>query len=299
MALLSYGTIKDVAAHTGLAWHTVKEIEKSHLQKHYAKPRLKDVKYLAIDEFAVHKGHKYMTVVMDLETRQVLYVGKGKKASSLDGFWKLLKRSGSKIKAVAIDMSPAFIKAVTDHLPKSKLVFDWFHIVKLINDKLSNLRRDMFQEEQNAGVRQVLKGTRWLLLKRGYNLDTKKGEDLRLTEALKMNEPLAIMYYMKEELTLLWDHQTKREALRFLRDWCKRATNSGVKQLQQIAKTLLLFRTGILNWYDARISTGPLEGLNNKIKVLKRKAYGYRDLEFFALKIKSIHEYRIRHSLIR
>ena len=133
-----------MAKHTGLAWYTVKEIEKSYLEKHYTKPRLKDVKYLAIDEFAVHKGHRYMTVVMDLESRQVLYVSKGKKASSLDVFWKQLKRSGAKVKAVAIDMSPAYIQAISENLPKAKMVFDWFHIVKLINDKLSALRRNLY-----------------------------------------------------------------------------------------------------------------------------------------------------------
>lgn len=288
-----------MAKHTGLAWHTVKEIEKSYLEKHYKRPRLKDVKYIAIDEFAVHKGHRYMTVVMDLESRQVLYVSKGKKASSLDGFWKQLKRSGAKVRAVAIDMSPAYIQAISENLPKAKLVFDWFHIVKLINDKLSTLRRNLYQEELDIGIRKVTKGTRWLLLKRGYNLNDEKQESARLNEALKMNEPLAKMYYMKEELPLMWECQTKNEALDFLRDWCKRAANSGVKQLQQVANTLLSFRTGILNWYDARISTGPLEGLNNKIKVLKRKAYGYRDLEYFSLKIKSLHSCQIRHSLMR
>jgi transposase len=299
ISLLSYGTIKDVSNHTGLAWHTVKEIERRYLNRHYSKPRLIDVRYLAIDEFAVQKGHRYMTVVMDYQTGQVVYVAKGKKAACLDRFWKRLKGSRAKVKAVAIDMSPAYIYAVTKHLPKALLVFDWFHIVKLINDGVDKLRREIYREEQMAGIRKVVKGTRWLLLKRGYNLDKNKNEDQRLEEALRMNKPLATMYYMKEELPQMWHKHTKREALEFLLDWCKRAQGSGIKQLQRIGKTLMSLRTGILNWFDARISTGPLEGLNNKIKVLKRKAYGYRDLEYFQLKIMALHDYKIRHSLLR
>jgi transposase len=299
ISLLAYATIKDVSGHTGLAWHTVRDIELKYLEQRYSNPDLKDLQYLAIDEFAVQKGHKYMTVVMDLKSGRVVYVAKGKKASSLDGFWKRLKRSKSKVKAVAIDMSPSYIKAVTKHIPMAKIVFDWFHIVKLINDKLSKLRRQMYREEELAGFRKTIKGARWLLLKRGYNLNKTKGEKARLEEALQMNKPLATMYYMKEELILMWECQTKREASKFLTDWCKRATASGIRQLQSIAATLMALRTGILNWYDAPISTGPLEGLNNKIKVLKRKAYGYRNLHFFELKIKSMHDYKIRHSLIR
>lgn len=299
ISLLSYGTIKDISNHTGLAWHTVKEIEKAYLSGRYSKPRLKDLQYLAIDEFATQKGHQYMTVVMDFKTGQVVYVAEGKKASSLEGFWKRLKASRAKIKAVAIDMSPAYIKAVSKHLPNARLVFDWFHIVKLINDGVDKLRREMYSEEQMAGVRKVIKGTRWLILKRGYNLDKGKNEEQRLEEALKMNKPLATMYYMKEELPEMWYKDTKQEAMKFLIDWCSRATASGIKQLQKIANTLMSFRTGILNWFDARISTGPLEGLNNKIKVLKRKAYGYRDMEYFKLKILALHDYKIRHSLLR
>ena len=299
MSLLSYGTIKDVSNHTGLAWHTVKQIELKYLHQHYSKPRLKEVQYLAIDEFAVRKGHKYMTVVMDWQTGRVVYISKGKKAASLDKFWKRLKGSGAKVKAVAIDMSPAYIKAVTENLPQVRLVFDWFHIVKLINDGLDKLRREVYREEQLAGVRKVIKGRRWLLLKRAYNLNKEKQEHQRLEQALQMNKPLATMYYMKEELPLMWHSKTKGEALAFLYDWCKRAQGSGIKQLQKIGNTLMALRTGILNWFDAPISTGPLEGLNNKIKVLKRKAYGFRDMEFFKLKILALHDYKIRHSLLR
>lgn len=240
-----------------------------------------------------------MTVVMNLESGQVLYVGEGKKASSLDGFWKRLRGSGAKVKAVSIDMSSAYIQAVSEHIPKARIVFDWFHIVKKLNEKIDELRREMNREEKHTGKRKVKKGVRWLLLKRGYNLKQEKNEKQRLEEALQMNKPLATMYYMKEELPLMWEERNKTAALRFLKDWCKRAQSSGIKQLQKFANMLMVHRRGILNWYNASISTGPLEGLNNKIKVLKRKAYGYRDQEFFKLKILALHDYQIRYALLR
>ena len=298
LALLDFGTVKDVSQCTGLAWHTVKGIEKKWLKQHYSKPRLKDVRYIAIDEFAVQKGHKYMTVVMDLESNQVLYVAKGKKAQSLDVFWKRLRCSGANVEGVSIDMSPAYIKAIRENLPHAKMVFDWFHIVKMMNDQVDNLRRQLVREEDNIGLRSYIKGTRWLLLKHGYNID--KDEDrAKLDEAFKMNLPLATMYYMKEELQLLWEEPNKMKAETFLTDWCNRARSSGIKQLVKVSNSLMAYRTGLLNWFDTPISSGKMEGINNKIKVLKRKAYGFRDIEYFKLKILGMHDRKIRYALIR
>jgi transposase len=135
-----------------------------------------------------------------------------------------------------MDMSVAFRGAVSTNLPKAKIVFDHFHVIKLFNDKLSELRRALYREATDMMQKKVLKGTRWLLLKNPENLDTDKDEKRRLKEALKLNEPLATAYY------------------------------------------------------DVMISSGPMEGTNNKIKTMKRQAYGFRDMEFFKLKILAIHE---------
>ena len=136
---------------------------------------------------------------------------------------------------------------------------------------------------------QVLKGTRWLLLKNPENLKNWK-EHERLEEALRLNQPLATAYYLKEDLRQLWEQPDKDAATAFLQDWIARAQSSGIGILIKIAKTLALYRTGILAYYDYPISTGPLEGTNNKIKTMKRQAYGFRDLEFFKLKILALHE---------
>lgn len=136
----------------------------------------------------------------------------------------------------------------------------------------------------------VLKGTRWLLLKNPDNLDPKRDEVRRLHEALKLNQPLATAYYLKEELGQLWEQVDKTAACRFLKSWATRAQNSGIRVLQQMAKTLLVHREGLLNWYDHPISTGPLEGTNNKIRTMQRQSYGFRDQEFFGLKLYALHE---------
>jgi transposase len=285
-------TIRDVAVHLGVGWDLIKDIQKRDLSRRFAKPKLKHLRHIAIDEIAVGKGHRYLTLVMDLETGAVVFVGDGKAGDALKPFWKRLRPSGAKIKAVAMDMSAAYRGAVATNLPKAKIVFDRFHVVKLFNDKLSDLRRALHREATDVLHKEVLKGTRWLLLKNADNLDTDKGEKRRLEEALALNKPLATAYYMKEDLRRFWEQPGKRFATIFLDGWIRRAGASGIRMLQQMAKTLAAYRSGLLAYYDVMITSGPMEGTNNKIKTMKRQAYGFRDREFFKLKILAIHETR-------
>jgi len=283
-------TIRDVAVHLGVGWDLIKDIQKRDLLRRFAKPKLKHLRHIAIDEIAIAKGHRYLTVAMDLDSGAVVFVGDGKGADALKPFWKRLRPSGAKIEAVAMDMSAAYRGAVAVHLPKAKIVFDRFHVVKLFNDKLSDFRRALHREATEVLHKEVLKGTRWLLLKNPENLDAQKDEKRRLEEALALNKPLATAYYMKEDLRRFWEQPGKRFATAFLNDWIRKAGASGIKMLQQMAKTLASYRTGLLAYYDVMITSGPLEGTNNKIKTMKRQAYGFRDREFFKLKILAIHE---------
>jgi transposase len=288
--LSKHMTIQDVARHLGISWDVIKEIQKRDLTKRFSRPCLKNVKRIAIDEISVLKGHRYLTVVLDMDTGAVIFVGDGKGSDALDPFWKKLKRSRAKVKAVAMDMSPAYISAVLEHLPKATIVFDHFHVIKLFNDKLSNLRRDLYRETTENLHKEVLKGTRWLLLKNPENLDPEKKEKERLAEALKLNEPLACAYYLKEDLRQIWLQPDKETAEMVFTDWVKRAQATSIKMLKKFADTLAGYKSGILAYYDYRISSGPLEGTNNKIKTMKRMAYGFRDMEFFKLKIMALHE---------
>jgi transposase len=290
LELSRHMTIKDVACHLGVSWDVVKEIQKKSLQRRFGKPRLKHVKQIAIDEISTGKGHKYVTIVLDLESGAVLHVGQGKGGDALLAFWQRLRASGAKVQAVATDMSPAYIDAVTTHLPQATLVFDRFHVIKLYNEKLSDLRRELHRQLAETMHKDVLKGVRWLLLKRPENLDASRREPERLREALRLNKPLAIAYHLKEELNEIWEQDDQETAQALLLDWIVYAESSGIRMLQQFAKTLRLHAFGILAWYDYPISTGPLEGTNNKIKTMKRQAYGFRDPEFLRLKILGIHE---------
>ena len=276
-------TIKDVARHLGTSWDTIKEIQKSHLARHYARPRLKHLRRIAIDEIATRKGHVYLTVVLDLESGEVVFVGDGKGADALRPFWKRLRASHARVQAVAMDMSPAYLRAVEQHLPHADVVFDRFHMVKLLNDKLSQLRRSLYRQAQDQLQKNVLKGTRWLLLKHPQNLDESRDEKARLEEALQLNESLAVAYYLKEDLRQLWEQPHRTAARNFVTSWYSRAMKSGIAALQQFARTLAGGLFGIMNWFRHPISTGPLEGVNNKIKTMKRQAYGFRDQEFFKL----------------
>lgn len=287
--LSKHMTIQDVARHLGISWDVIKEIQKKDLTRRFSRQCLKNVRRIAIDEISVLKGHRYLTVVLDMETGAVIFVGDGKGGDALDPFWKRLKRSRAKVKAVAMDMSPAYISAVLEHLPKATIVFDHFHVTKLFNDKLSDLRRDLYRETKENLHREVLKGTRWLLLKNPENLDTEKKEKERLEEALKLNEPLACAYYLKEDLRQIWLQPNKEIAETVFTDWVKRAQSTNIKMLKKFADTLSGYKSGILAYYDYRISSGPLEGTNNKIKTMKRMAYGFRDMEFFKLKIMALH----------
>lgn len=290
LELSKHMTIQDVATHLGVSWDVIKEMQKRDLARRFSTPCLKDLRLIAIDEISVRKGHRYLTIVMDLISGAVIFVGNGKGSDALAPLWKKIKRAKANIEAVAMDMSPAYISAVSSHLPKAAIVFDHFHVIKLFNDGLSELRRDLYHEAKDHLEKKVLKGTRWLLLKNPENLDTTKGERQRLNDALQLNQPLSCAYYLKEDLRQIWLQPDKRKAQLVLADWIKRAETSGIKMLMKFAKTLAAFQSGILSYYDYRISSAPLEGTNNKIKTMKRMAYGFRDMEFFKLKIMAIHE---------
>ena len=162
-----------------------------------AKTSLDDVDCIGIDEFAIRKGHVYKTIVVDLRSGRILHVGEGKGADALNGFWKRVKRKGIDIKYVATDLSAAFISSVYEHCPNAVYVFDHFHVVKLMNEKLDDIRRVQYNMEKDINKRKVLKGTRYLLLSNGDDIFDKEYKT-RLGNALAMNKPLSQAYYLKE-----------------------------------------------------------------------------------------------------
>jgi len=282
-------TIKDIANHLRISWGTIKQIQKAHLTKRYRSIPLKKVTRIAIDEISIGKGHQYVTIVLDLESGRILHVGNGKGGDALKPFWKKVKNSKARIKAISIDMSPAYLSAVIEHMPGSTIVFDRFHVVKLFNEKLSKFRRHLYNHLSDKEDQKLLKGTRWLLLKNPENLKQRNDEPRRLEKALEINQPLSTVYYMKEELRQIWAQKDKKTGEKLINNWINLANLSDIPMLKKFAKTLSLHKIRILAYYDYGISTGPLEGTNNKIKTMKRQAYGYRDQEFFKLKLFDLH----------
>ncbi len=290
--LARYMTISDVAKHLRLSWDLVKSIQKRHLEKKYGNPNLRKLKRIAIDEIYVGK-RGYLTIVLDVLSGAVVFVGDGKGSDALEPFWKRLRRYRKlQIEAAAIDMSPAYIKAIRENLKDTVIVFDHFHVIKMFNEKLSEFRRQLFNLTEELLPKSVLKGTRWLLLTARERLESEQWKQQRLEQALELNRPLATVYYMKEDLRQLWSWEGDKIAAEWhLTSWIEMARNSGIGMLKKFANTMDRHFEGILAYFDFNsLSTGPLEGTNNKIKTMQRKAYGFRDIEFFKLKIMALHE---------
>lgn len=286
-------TVADLAAVTGLSWDTVKNIIKNRLEKDYGHPRLRDLQRLSLDEIYLGRRKRFWTLVIDLDTGRIVWVAPGRGAEALRPFWPLLRSSQASIQAVAMDMSSAYWVAVAENLPQAAIVFDRFHITKLANEKIDDLRRAMVQEATGL-MKQSVKGVRYLLLMRRDNVAEEKLP--RLDEALKHNEPLFIGYLLKEALGLLWEQPSYAKMNAFLHQWCDLAARSGVRQMMQLSKTLLTHKSGILSWWKHRINNGRMEGINNQIKTLLRQTYGLRDTRYFVLKLYSLHH--SRHELL-
>ena len=257
--------------------------------------RLKEWICIGIDEFAVRKWYVYKTIVVDLKSGRIIYVGDGKGADALDGFWERVRRKEIDIKYVATDLSAAFISSVYENSPNAVHVFDHFHVIKLMNEKLDEIRRVQYNMEKDINKRKVLKGTRYLLLSNGTDIFDKEYKT-RLDNALDMNKPLSQAYYLKEQLREIWTQVNKEDAEKVLIDWVKQAQESKVPQLMKMAATIMAHRTGILAWYDCH-STEKVEGINNKIKVMKRTAYGFRDERYFELRLYALHDCRITRNV--
>lgn len=169
-------TVQDVARMLNTSWGLIKEIDKQHLQRKYGKINLSNIGYITIDELAVKKGHQYMTVVLNLVTKEVIYVAEGRKADSLAPLFSRLKKTGIIPKAIAMDIWPAYISAVFDYSPGVPIVYDRFHIERNLNEALSEIRRAIHRNEQDLNKRNIIKGTRWLLLKNSQNLNEETNE---------------------------------------------------------------------------------------------------------------------------
>jgi len=296
LGLRSSMSIRDVARFTGLNWESVKNIEKKYLNKKYKTVRLGDVEYLGIDEVYLGKKLGYITVVRDLDTGAVLYIGKGKGGDSLKPFNNRIRRKAKRIKAVAIDMANSYSAWVTEVLPEADIVYDHFHVIKLMNERMDGLRKSTMNKLADEQKKE-LKGKRFLILRNQENLSPEAAQELKklrfefkdLGTASMMKEYLRNIYRMADSCELA------RTAFML---WCEKAETSGIACLKQMAKTIRRRIEGLVSfWKHHRITSASQEGFNNKIGWLTRQAYGYKDEKYLHLKIYDLPNLKTRKYL--
>lgn len=286
--LCRHVSIKRVAEFFGLHWNTVKAIDKRYLREKLGSIDLEGVTMLAMDEFALHKGQRYATVIVDPTVKRVLWVGKGRRREDIRPFFELLGAEGrAGIKAVAMDMSGPFEAEVRHQCPNAEIVFDLFHVAaKYGREVIDRVRRaEARRLKHDKPAWRLVRGTKWLLLKNRDNLKSPR-QHYHLKQLLAANKDLMCVYLLKDDLKQLWRQNQSWQAHMAWQDWFQRAMQSGIKPLITFAKRLKRYRNGIIAHAKWPLHTSLIEGINNKIKVIKRLAYGFRDDEYFFLKIR-------------
>jgi len=275
-------SLKDVSSVTGIDWKTAKNIDKKYLKQLVADLKLQNPGKIGVDEIAYRKGHKYLTVVRDLDKGTVIWVHEGRKEETLDLFFKELgKLKSYSIKVAVIDMWDPYIASIKENTG-AEIVFDKFHIAKKINEALDDVRK---QEFANASPdeRKNFKEKRFIILYRNERLTEEKKE--KLNDLMVKNDRLYQAYLLKEQALDIFDEQDEKIALERLEMWFANVKNGGFKQFDSVAGTLKRYFYGIKNYFKHHLTNAASEGFNNKINVIKRRAYGFHDLEYFKLKI--------------
>ncbi|CAM4065022.1 MULTISPECIES: ISL3 family transposase [Enterobacteriaceae] len=280
--------VAHVADMFGLHWSTVRRLDLQRLQALVASLPAAQPRRLIMDEFALFKGHRYASVILDADTRRVLYVAQDRTRRAIRPFFEQLGPEGcARIEAVAMDMNTAFDLEVRAQCPRARVVYDLFHVIaKYGREVISRVRVDAANQlRHDRPARRVVKQAHWLLLRNPASLNER--EQVRLDEVLQANQPIMTAHVMKESLRSLWTAPDAWEWRRRWQQWHAHAAESGIPALMRFASALKPYWRGILARVRWPMHTGQLEGINNKIKVIKRMAYGYRDTDYFFLKIKA------------
>ena len=290
LEMRQFASVQDIAKYFRLRWHAIKELEKKHLRKRFSRIQTAHIKAIGIDEIHVGNGKagdQYLTIIRDLESGAVVHVGDGKGVAALDGALKKLKKS--KLRVVTMDMANAYYSWIAEHFPKVSIVFDHFHVIKLMNDKLDHVRRRVVAK-LDAVQQKQLKGLRFVFLKNNEDLPENAK---RILKNMRGDfQDLGDAYMFKEALRCIYVRaKTSYHARIAFHRWCKLAEETEVPELKTMARTIRDKLDGIVSYWTFRhISNASMEGFNTKIRLLTRQAYGFRDREYFKLKIYQLPE---------
>ena len=269
-------TVFDVAELLGLSWHTVKNIDKKHLSR--LVPTLDEISptRIGVDEISHHKGHKYLTVVRDIDLGKVIWIGFKRKKETLDEFFTELGGDKTrKMRVVVLDMWDPYIASVREHT-NAEIVFDKFHVAKKINEALDSVRKREFAEA-DPETRKQWKKKRFLMLSRRKRLSEERVESL--DNLMAENEPLYKAYLLKEQGLDIFDEQNREVALRRFDAWFKNVAEAGFREFEAVVDTIKNYFYGVAAYFKHRLTNAASEGFNNKINVIKRRAYGFHDIE--------------------
>ena len=268
------------ARHYGLNWKSVATIVKRAVQYGLRHRKRPPVHVIGIDEVSRRKGQVYLTVVYDLERRVLLWVGGDRTEEAVRPFFtkEMGPRRCRTLQVVCMDMWAAYAKLVRQHAPNAQILFDRFHIVKHLNEAVDAVRRELWRR-LTSQERTTFKGTRWLLLKNPWNLKDNQKE--RLSTLVQWNTPLVRAWYLKEAFQLFWTYKQPWRAQQHLSKWIRSAMRSKLEPFKKFAQMLRSHLDGILPWTKIRVSNGAVEGMNNKIKSISHRSFGFRTAENF------------------
>lgn len=279
-------SIKDVAKEHRLDWKTVKELDKQYMREQLRRTGTPAPKVIGIDEISIRKGHSYRIVVSDLERgRPIWFGGRDRSEESMNLFYLWLgPKKAKKIRLVVMDMWKAFEKSARKNIPQAAILYDKFHVMRHLGEALDTIRKKEYARLSGKD-RSFIKGQKYTLLSRRENLDLNGRQSLR--KLLKANRRLNTAYLLKETFGQLWSYETEGWARRFFDNWKASLKWQRLKPYEEFAKLIERHWEGIAAYCrpDNKVSLGFVEGLNNKIRVIQRRAYGLRDEEYLRLKI--------------
>lgn len=279
-------TIKEVALELQLDWKTVKNLEKEYLKEKLNRAGPIETEIIGIDEIAIRKGHIYRIIVSDLQAKRPIWFGGiDRSEESMDLFYDTLNSlQKKKIRLAVMDMWKAFEKSAKANIPHAAILYDKFHVIRLLNKALDKIRKIEYKRVSKKESKYI-KGQRYTLLSRKHNLSVKGKKALR--ELLAINSRLNKAYVLKESFGQLWNYKSEAWARKFFNNWKDSLKWQRLKPYNEFVKTIERHWDGIAAFCkpENKISLGFIEGLNNKIRVIQRRAYGIRDEEYLRLKI--------------